>query len=382
MYITDLRKKTLRWIEPFGGWNKINVKHDHFTTNLANADTGLCNRLLHWEIAHFINEKNNNEYSIMVNSKDWPELYLIDLPNTYTDYRNLSLEDGLYDDAYNELKFKTVFDMAADSVYKATPLETENLDEIFKNGDCHLKGNHYYSDFGYSPLLHKVKLNQKLHEEYLEKIHFRPLSQIKLRHQFIDGLLREGTENTIGIHMRRFNGVSINPKDDKNFKDKKLNKVYKELEENRPVKDNYTFYGDDIYFELLDGILEINPHQKFYISHDLPDVFIQPYITRYGDRITDRRFFTLPVNRHIHASGHNIEHFRRIGNITNNIIDLFALSFCPFLISNQDSTWSEFAQYYNNHNGLKPVCPIDWDVENIIYSYKQSELAKNNRNLI
>lgn len=382
MYITDLRKKTLRWGEPFGGWNKLNVAHDYFTTNIANPDTGLCNRILHWEIAHFLNKKNNFKYSIMLNSKDWPELYLIDLPNTYTDYKNLELEDALYDRAYNELKFKTVFDVENNSVRLANKLNKSALNSIIKNNGI-LSDNHYYADFGYMDLGKATYKNKKLYNEYHDDIHLRPLSYIKLRHQFIEFTLREGTMNTIGVHMRRFNGVSIDHKESNNFKDKKLNKIYKELEENRQVKENYTFYGDDVYFELFDKILEINPSQKFYISHDLPDVFMQPYITRYGDRIMDKRFFTLPVHRHLHASGLNIEHLRRIGNVTHNIIDLFALSFCPFLITNQDSTWSEFAEYHDNSDGLKPINPIDWNVDDILESYNNSPLSKiSTKNLI
>jgi len=375
MYITDLRKKTLRWVEPFGGWNKLDVAHDYFKTNIANPDTGLCNRILHWEVAHFLNKKNNYQYNIMLNAKDWPELYLIDLPNSYTDYKGLELEDSLYDNAYNELKFKTVFDVENNTVKLSKQLDKKELDSIINKKGI-LSEEHYYADFGYIDLEKVLQKNKKLLNEYLHDIHCRPLSFIKLRHQFIEFTLREGTMNTIGVHMRRFNGVSIDLKKKNNFKDGVLNKIYNELEDSRDVKQNYTFYGDDVYFELFDRILEINPSQQFYISHDLPDVFIQPYISKYGDRIMDRRFFTLPVNRHLHSSGLNIEHLRRIGNVNNNIIDLFALSFCPFLVTNQDSTWSEFAQFYDNSDGLKPICPIDWNVDDIVHSYKKSDLSK------
>jgi hypothetical protein len=39
-------ERTLRWLEPFGGWRG-------FTT-----DTGLCNRIFHWEVAYEINKQN------------------------------------------------------------------------------------------------------------------------------------------------------------------------------------------------------------------------------------------------------------------------------------------------------------------------------------
>ena len=69
MKLNNLTNKTLRWYEPFGGWGKLNVNHDHFTVNLANSDTGLCNRLLHWEQAYLINKNNDYKYKIFVQSK-------------------------------------------------------------------------------------------------------------------------------------------------------------------------------------------------------------------------------------------------------------------------------------------------------------------------
>ena len=46
------------------------------------------------------------------------------------------------------------------------------------------------------------------------------------------------------------------------------------------------------------------------------------------------------------------------------------------LIPNRDSTWSEFAQYYNNSSGGKPVMPIDWSVEHIIENYKNNTVIE------
>lgn len=70
--------------------------------------------------------------------------------------------------------------------------------------------------------------------------------------------------------------------------------------------------------------------------------------------------------------GHNIEDLRRKGNVFNNIIDLFSLAYCPFLITHSDSTWSEFAEYYDNPNGMKPIMPINSEVSDIIEEYKNS----------
>lgn len=44
--------KTLRWLEPYGGWSE--------------NDTGLCNRIFHWEIAHEICKQNNYDFKIIL----------------------------------------------------------------------------------------------------------------------------------------------------------------------------------------------------------------------------------------------------------------------------------------------------------------------------
>lgn len=152
MKLNNLTNKTLRWYEPFGGWGKLNVNHDHFTVNLANSDTGLCNRLLHWEQAYLINKNNDYKYKIFVQAKDWPELSLINLPHTYVDYGTQGIEDSVFNHDYENLKFKTVFDIEKDKTYQATKLDRKKINTMFKSGNLTLEDDHYYSDFGYSPI--------------------------------------------------------------------------------------------------------------------------------------------------------------------------------------------------------------------------------------
>ena len=73
---------------------------------------------------------------------------------------------------------------------------------------------------------------------------------------------------------------------------------------------------------------------------------------------------------------------RRDGNVINNIIDLFALAYCPFLITHGDSTWSEFAQYYNNSNGMKPIMPINSEVGDIIQEYIDTDVISKSPKLL
>jgi hypothetical protein len=75
-------KGTLRWLEPFGGWGHHNNFFDYVTLEFG-TDTGLCNRILHWEVAEFINEKNDFSYDILLQDLFWPELEILDLPHTH-----------------------------------------------------------------------------------------------------------------------------------------------------------------------------------------------------------------------------------------------------------------------------------------------------------
>ena len=65
----------------------------------------------------------------------------------------------------------------------------------------------------------------------------------------------------------------------------------------------------------------------------------------------------------------NVEVLRRNGNPLSNIIDLFSLSHCPFLIKSPESTWSEFAEYYNNSTGTKNITYVNYEPKNIISEY-------------
>ena len=68
----DIFKKTLRWIEPFGGWGQAHNYFNNFNVSLSNNDTGLCNRIFHWEIAHFLSEINKNSHKIQIQQKlEW-----------------------------------------------------------------------------------------------------------------------------------------------------------------------------------------------------------------------------------------------------------------------------------------------------------------------
>ena len=317
-------KKTLRWTEPYNGW--------------VNGDTGLCNRIFHWEIAHEINKKSNFMYKIMLESIQWPELSLIHLPDTAV-HINTEYEHGVrYESEYQRLRFLTVFDIKNQNVKLSSKITKQIVESMFHSDDFYLSGSdHWHSDFGYN----------EINKLYLKPVEKRPLSFIRLRHTFIEDFLRKNTFDVVGIHIRRNAGVYYTEEDLKTLSPE-IREKYIEYHQETPIKNRIIEYVQDSkYFEIMDNMLKINPEQKFYISTDLPLTMLNNFKKIYGDKIITRNELFGPVRDHLLNGGVNINKLKR-GDVIENIIDLFALSFCKFLIKTNNSTWSEFAQEYRN----------------------------------
>ena len=317
-------KKTLRWTEPYGGW--------------VNGDTGLCNRILHWEIAYEINKNSNFQYKIVLENFQWPELSLIYLPDTAT-HINSEYEHGVrYEKEYQRLRFLTVFDIENQNVKLSSKITKQIVESMFHSDDFYLSGSdHWHSDFGYNEI-------NKLYPKPVEK---RPLSLIKLRHTFIEDFIRKNTFDVVGIHIRRNAGVYYTEEDLETLSPDIKEKYVKYHQETHIKNRILEYVQDSKYFNIMDNMLKINPEQKFYISTDLPLTMLSNFKKIYGDKIITRNELFGPVRDHLLNGGVNIDKLKR-GDVIENVIDLFALSFCKFLIKSGGSTWSEFAQEYRN----------------------------------
>lgn len=362
-------EKTLRWLEPFGGWG------DHSQYYVAgnkkimiNNDTGLCNRIFHWELAYFITEKHGYNFKIYLQHKFYPEITLLDFPETIPIYFKKYDFHFIHGNNFENLFFKTVFDLKNDQVKLSDKIDLKSLNYLITDEDYRLNisgGSHYYSDFGYKSLEDIFKNNKKSFDSKN-----RPLTKIKLKHTFVEETIKNYVKGYVGIHLRRNNGVNITNKDLSKMEEP-IRKKYENLQKNKNVVGNYTFYGDDLYFSLIEKILEINPKQRFYISDDLPEGFINYYQKKYGyDVIKTRDEIAYDILSFYYSCGIDVLFLENYGNLINNIIDLFALSYCSFLVMSPKSTWSEFARDYKN----QPSEYITADTEDIILKYKQKHI--------
>ena len=369
MYFQDFFKKTLRWYEPHGGWGNQHNYRFHSDIRWSNNDTGLCNRLLHWELAYIINSKLGFDFNILCQYKIWPELDLLDLPYTYADYSDIKNENDLFWNwDYENLKFKTVFDVKNQSVKLADRIDIELAEEMFNSADFKKlrRSNHWYSDFGFKTM---TKINTEWYNGP------RPISQIKLKHRELEKILNDNLGDAVGIHLRRFNGVNFK-EEDYDKVPKGLQPLLRKLNKQKSVVDTpYPWVEDEKYFEMIDEILKINPRQQFFISTDLPIKFLQPFIKRYGHRIHHVHHFEREFQTYIYNSNLDVYKLEKYANAIVNIIDLFGLAFCPFVIGASQSTWSEFAYYYKP----KYHCSNEFELEEVINLYKDFNSHKEQK---
>jgi hypothetical protein len=329
-------ERTLRWLEPFGGWRG-------FTT-----DTGLCNRIFHWEVAYEINKQNDFKYYILLEEKYWPENKLIDLPTTKT----ISNIEGDPHDV-EKLKFIAVYDTINKKINTAKPLYSDNVEKMFREGNLKIEDKgHFYSNFGYK------ELSNLYLPEVFEKIE-RPLSKIKLKHRSVEESIINEMKNVVGIHIRRGNGVPYTVDDLNTLPENKRDKfslIKRAIAEQSHWA--YSFHRDDLYFNIMDNMLKINPNQKFYISTDVPDDIMDYFYNRYKNNLIDKTFLLNVVYDYILNSGFKKSDFV-YGNVVENLVDLFSLSYTSFLVKAPTSTWSIFAENYTKKESV--FVTDDWE---------------------
>jgi len=345
---------TIRILDPFGGWgvhssfykiqNNINIKNSHLEGNL---DTGLCNRLFHWEVFYDILD-NANQFSstLAVQSCIWPELHLIHLPETVVVSYNMHNSNWYNHFNHDNMYFKTVFDVKNDTISSAKKLTHDEIKSMYKDNNFKLfkSHNHWYTDYGYFPLNRIYEGINK--SDNFNKLHNRPINKIKILDDKIDRKIKLESALKIGIHIRRGNGVMVTEDDIKTFPLEIQDEYREYITNHTKTLAGYEFNRDSMYFDFIDSILEVNPNQKFYISHDLPDKFMNHYYERYGNIISTKKDNREYYLNYYSSKLKNLNNLISYANIIDNVVDLFSLSNCGYLVKSNTSSWSEFAEIY------------------------------------
>ena len=346
--------KTLRILDPFNGWgdhsdffklqNGIDMKNKF---SIGSDDTGLCNRLFHWEVFYdlYINSKEYN-LNLAVQDHIWPELELLHLPNTAKVSYKMHNSDWYGHIRHADMYFKTIFDVETNSVRLAKKMTQDRIISMYRHQNFDfIKTDHWYSDYGYITL---EKIYQSIGQDGFDKtLHNRPLSQIRILDEKINSKIKLASCTKIGIHIRRGNGVNITEDDIKTLP-LEMQDDYRKYKEDTftMVDEAYGFKPDSLYFNFIDSILEINPQQEFYISHDLPDRFLNHYYERYGNLISTKKDDRDYYINYYSSKLKNLNNLISYANVVDNIVDLFSLANCGYLVKSNVSSWSGFAEIY------------------------------------
>lgn len=318
--------KIIKVLEPYGGW--IDFSNKSINSEL---DTGFVNRLIHWRSAYLISKIHNFEFEIQVEDLMWPELKILDLPNTisvckldshttYSEYRRDFLNYGL--------------------TKSAIPIETKLVRDIILSKNTLLNQNYYYTNYPFN------------WDEDTDNNTLLKFPTIQFKYDFIETIIKKYVnKNYVGIHIRRGNGTELpilngiyNQKYITNESDMNIVgwRVINKLDVN-----NTPYIPDSYYFDYMDKVISYNSDVKFFISYDIPYRFIKKFKDRYGDIITTSDDFLHEIEYQLANTNFKNE-LNSYKNVITNIIDLFSLSMCSSVIMNPRSSWSLFLKQYKN----------------------------------
>jgi hypothetical protein len=281
-----------------------------------NEDNAFGNRLFFWEIAYNINVKNKFKYKILL-TEPWLELDFIYLP---------------YTEKYNKKSHTNLNDYI---------VVTSELILV--------EGEQVEYDIDY------INKEKKL---------FSPISFVRLKNYLVEDFIRNKMKDVVGIHIRRNTGVTFS-NDDVLSLPESIRQHYSELRnKNSWMEPHFLFIKDEYYFNVIDELIEITTNQMFYLSSDLPYNMISYYKEKYKNIITKEDLIK-EFQFYLENSEMNVNLEK---TLLNNIIDIFCLSFCKFLVKANNSTWSLFAEYYRN----QPAVLVTDNIESIKEKYSNN----------
>lgn len=288
-------------------------------------DIALCNRLLWWELAEYINQKHQYSFDTIFSKSSYYDIHqVLNIPN-------LNIDNG-----------SNICNSIIGSSKNLESISIDDLHEIlFGNKTLNSKKS-YKFNFTFTPIPHEVD--------------DRPIRKITLKDEKLENITNRGRD-FLGIHVRRNAGVTVLDDDIKTLPIELQNTYKNLLSKTSYYTSGYNFYSDDLYFRVIEEILNIDSNQKFFISHDLTEDFFLHWKERYPSHIYTRNDF---VNQYYCDK-----------KINEDLFDLFFLSNTPFMITSPISTWSEFARNYKSKTFWNDV---NDNLDKILQNYKNYKL--------
>ena len=289
-------------------------------------DTGLGNRLLHWDVVYAINKSNNYKFFLEVEARYWRELEFIDLPGT----RPLNIHTGTNEEL-QKLLHKYDFDIKNQKVSPLIPLGDSILEQFSVDEEYKLESKNYYTCFDWKFL----QLTEKIATDNTG------LARIAVKNKVLFNAIRRMGSYCVGIHLRRGAGVFKTPE--------QLLELPKAVQSNPFLQTLhpttiYKYWNNNVYESLIREIKQIEPNQKFYVSCDLQVGEYEFLKEKFGDNIKTRQdvIKELPDSIIEGIDFTDIKDERRIA--LESVIDMMVLSYCDFIIGAQHSTWLDSIQ--------------------------------------
>ena len=303
-------RRYIKVLEPWGG--------GHVPT-----DTGFGNRLLHWDACYILYLVSGAEHFIDVESRYWNELNLFELPAT----RRQGLEH--WDEDTQKWLGTFDFDYSKNRITRLPQIGNKEVEEFLNTGKLELPEPRYFVKFDW-------KYVDKIHKKAEELEIPSGLKRISLLNKEFKNIIQLFSVNTVGIHLRRGNGVY---KSEKNYAELPA-KVRKNKEYANLIDVTiYKYWDDNVYIRLMKEMLEYNPNQRFYISCDLQNDEYEYLIDKFPGKIIVRSDIIkkLPSSMTEGVFFDKYDCPKRIA--LNSVVDMMTLLHCNYLIGAPFSTW-------------------------------------------
>ena len=303
-------RRYLKVLEPWGG--------GHVPT-----DTGFGNRLLHWDACYILYVASGGEHFMDVESRYWHELSFFELPAT----RRQDLKH--WDEDTQKWLGTWDFDRDNDEITRLPQIGNKEVKEFLKTGELELTEPRYFVKFDWD-YIHKIfKKADKL------KIP-SGLRRIKYKNAQFKNIIQQFSVNTVGIHLRRGNGVY---KSDKNYAELP-EKVKKNKEYSNLLNDTiYKYWDDNVYIRLMKEMLEYNPKQRFYISCDLENDEYEYLKEKFPGKIIVRSDIIEKLPPYMIKDVYFDKYDCPKKIALNSVVDMMTLLHCNFIVGAPFSTW-------------------------------------------
>ena len=327
-------------------------------------DSGFADRMRHWIIAHKLS-LIIKDLQIIVEEKFWPELLLLDFPNTIPqNVHSLKLSKGqLIPISYEEVEQiisteDNNFLTSSDEVHYYFNFSIHRVNDIY------IKQNLRYDSIAHEAIS-KIKFKLPIVSDFMQRefsdccfIHLRRGNGTFPTLKFLSEMERFLSKETVDSYWKTFHsnrlGHSINSKEYKYFDsllEKNTDKKYlNSIGGDSGWANDYKITADSDYFNLIINIIfKDNSDQKIYISSDIPQKYYSYYYDNFPHNVIDKTFyFEKFLNFYTNvlpAKKFNKKYSIPIFKVFENVFDLMVGCYSEIIVRS-GSNWSKIASLY------------------------------------